>query len=124
MAAKEGSIRSTLAGRTQELGLQAITSSWNGVHLSAGPVEALVELIRYSSDFESGETCSIADFSFGKSLQENFPKETIDKILANATVSYKGKQTSVFDLTEEKNAHEALELLKDVFEKLTSPPRQ
>ncbi|MBN1952661.1 MAG: hypothetical protein JW801_15775 [Bacteroidales bacterium] len=115
--AGQGSIRSTLLAGREKFGLQAVNSSWNGVHLSAGPVEGLVELIRYNSDFESGFPLSYDDFQFGKELLDNFNPDIADKIISNVTADYKGKSESIFDLTEEKNAEEALEILREVFSK-------
>jgi nucleoside diphosphate kinase len=113
--ASEGSIRNELLKKKEDLGLTAITSSWNGVHLSAGPVEALVELVRYNSNFASGKKIDISEYKFGGQLKENFSEKQIHSILANANVEFEGKTTPVFDLTEEKNSDEALEILKKVY---------
>jgi hypothetical protein len=79
--------------------------------LSAGPVEGLVELLRYNTDFAAGKDTSIEDFAFGKALCARFSKGSVEKILANADLSVDGRMVSVFDLTEEKDAAEAIELL-------------
>ncbi len=112
--AKDGSIRKTLLDNTTVFGLTAVTPSWNGVHLSAGPIEGLIELIRYQSNFEKGQKLGPADFAFGQLLIESFGVEKTDWILTNPNVDHNGESISVFDLTEEKNATEALELLKTV----------
>jgi len=112
--AKEGSIRRELMEKKEEFGLQAINSSWNGVHLSAGPVEGLVELIRYNSDFETGKILEPNDFDFGKNLARYFNPAEIEKILNNAILEKDGKKMTVFDLTEEQNADEAVVLLKKI----------
>ncbi|MBN1598765.1 MAG: hypothetical protein JW894_10755 [Bacteroidales bacterium] len=115
--ATEGSIRKSLLNRKEEFGLQTVSSSWNGVHLSAGPVEGLLELIRYNSNFDTKEKLDIQDFAFGRLLAEVFSPDITEKILSNQTVSLNSDNISIFDLTEEKNANEAVELLKKVFRK-------
>lgn len=110
--AKEGSIRKTLLNKAMELGLGGINMSKNGVHLSAGAVEGLVELIRFNSNYENGEELKPADFQFGRQLQENFKPETVKTILVNTDIEVNGKAISVFDYTEEKDSDEAIQLLK------------
>jgi hypothetical protein len=113
--AEIGSIRRTLLENKDRFGLSNVNSSWNGVHLSAGPVESLVELIRYNSDFDNGMMLQSEDFNFGKTLASEFSTLTIQKILDNQTISFGGKNVNIYDLTEEKNSDEAIKLLKEVF---------
>jgi hypothetical protein len=108
-----GSLRNELLVNKQKFGLNEVSSSQNGFHLSAGPVEGLVELMRYGSDFSAAEIKKPADFSFGRQLLKDFSEETTGIICSNRIVSYKGNRVSTFDLTEEKNSREALELLKE-----------
>lgn len=110
--AEQGSIRRMLLENKDQYGLTAVNSSWNGVHLSAGPVEGLVELIRYNTDFDSGQRLNPEDFSFGKLLAGNFNTEKVQKIVGNSSINVDGKEISIFDLTEEKDATEAIEILK------------
>ncbi len=110
--AEPGSIRNELLINKAKYGLQNVSSSWNGVHLSAGPVEGLVELMRYNSDFESGKVQSAKDYFFGQQIASIFPIETAEKILNNPIVQYDNKQISIFDLTEEIDTDKCLELLK------------
>ncbi len=110
--AEKGSIRRELLEKKDEYGLTAVTPSWNGVHLSAGPVEGLVELLRYNSNLAENIILKPGDFAFGRMLQENFNEQEIHHILSNGKVNVNGDEISVFDLTEEKDSKEALELLK------------
>ncbi len=110
--AKPGSIRHELLLRKEMLGLEAVNSSWNGVHLSAGPVEALVEIIRYSSNFDQNKLIVPDDILFGRMLLKEFGAAVTLKFLENCTLNYEGKEYTVFDLTEEKNPDEVLKLLK------------
>ena len=112
--ADSGSIRRSFLDNKDELGLAEVGQGTNGVHLSAGPVEALVELRRYNSDFSApGGEKDFTSFSFGKSLSEAFGDKLAD-ITGNINVVVDGKSTSIFDLTEERNSDEAIALLKQV----------
>ncbi len=115
LEAEPGSIRRTLLDKRMEYGLQFVNSSWNGVHLSAGPVEGLVELIRYNSDFDSKNIVQPSDLKFGKELLAEFDIFTVKNIMENTTVAYKGIYDSIFNLTEEKNGQEAIQILKEIF---------
>jgi hypothetical protein len=114
--AKKGSLRRVFFDNQVSLGLPKISASANGVHLSAGPIEALVELQRYNSDFSDPTGIkSLADFSFGRKLLTVFEQDTIDQITGNINIHVDDKTISVFDLTEELNSDEALQVLKDHF---------
>jgi len=113
--ANPGSLRREFLEQKEALGLAEVSQGVNGVHLSAGPVEALVELKRYNSNFSDNNSITdFSDFSFGKTLKENFNKEQFDQIVNNINVTKDGKSVSIFDLTEEKDAVDAIEILKQV----------
>jgi hypothetical protein len=111
--AAPGSLRNELLVNKDKFGLKEVSASQNGFHLSAGPVEGLVELMRYGSDFTTGAIKKPADFSFGKQLLKVFSEEETGIICSNRIVLYKGNRISTFDLTEEKNSPEAIEILRD-----------
>ena len=108
-----GSLRNDLLVNRQAYGLETVSSSRNGFHLSAGPVEGLVELMRYCSDYASGKIKNMSDFVFGRKLIDHFGLLTAQRICDNEIIHYEGKRISVFDLTEEKNNEEAVKLLKE-----------
>ena len=110
-----GSLRGTFLARKDEFGLPEVGIANNGVHLSAGPIEGLIELIRYNSDFSAKNLKTAKDYPFGQKLIETFGEATTDKILSNPNVDVDGKQVSVFDLTELKDADEAVDILKKYF---------
>lgn len=112
--AQTGSIRRELLVNKENFGLKNISPSWNGVHLSAGPIEALVELLRYNSDFESKKIVTIGDFQFGKQLIKEFGETKANQLLENPTVSYNGKYESIFDLTEEMNSKDCIERIREI----------
>ncbi len=114
--AKEGSLRRELLDGKDEFGLAEVSQGVNGVHLSAGPVEALIELKRYNSNFsDDSQIKEFSSFSFGQKLAENFSADTVEKILSNPNVEVDGKAVSIFDLTEEKDSDEAIAIIKEHF---------
>ena len=115
--ANKGSLRNEFLENQMSLGLSDVSPSLNGVHLSAGPVEALVELRRYNSDFsDSASIKEFTDFSFGKQLKQVFDDELVAQITSNVNVDDHGKTVSVFDLTEELDSGEALNVLIEHFQ--------
>ena len=110
--ALEGSLRRLLMERKTELGIPEVSQSFNGVHLSAGPVEALIELHRFDSDHSTPEgEHGFTDFAFGRELIRTFG-EIPKALLNNDTLEVNGKSITVFDLTENLDSNEALLLLK------------
>jgi len=113
--AVEGSLRRLLMERKVELGIPDVSQSFNGIHLSAGPVEALIELHRFDTDHSSPEgEADFKDFSFGKELIRTFG-EIPEALLNNETLEVDGKSITVFDLTENLDSNEALLLLQKCF---------
>jgi hypothetical protein len=111
--AAPGSLRNEILARQKELGLHQVSASRNGFHLSAGPVEGLVELIRYCSNYALDQVKKPDDFLFGRQLKSVLGNENVLKSLENHLVNHHGSYIRVFDLTEEKNSEEALQLLKE-----------
>jgi hypothetical protein len=110
--ANKGSLRRAFLDNKEALGLSEVSQGINGVHLSAGPVEALIELKRYNSNFsDKSGIKEFSEFSFGETLANNFNNQ-FEKIVDNINVEVNGKPISIFDLTEEKNADEAIAILR------------
>jgi hypothetical protein len=110
--APAGSIRAELLARKDEFGLADVNQGSNGVHLSAGPLEGMVELQRFFTDHEAGKVLDWQDTAFGKQLANaGVSDDRICELAGNATVSHNGETESAFDLTEEVNASEALQRL-------------
>lgn len=110
--AAPGSLRRLLLERKDEFGIPEVSQSFNGIHLSAGPVEALIELHRFDSDHSKPEgEADYEDFSFGKELIRQFG-EIPAALLNNETLEVNGKSTTVYDLTENLDSDEAMKLLQ------------
>jgi len=101
--AADGSIRQQFLTQAEALGLGPVNQGTNGIHLSAGPLEGMVELQRFISSEE--QTLSLADTAFGKLLAEQgLDAAQIDALAANPNLEIAGAMESAFDLTEEMDA--------------------
>jgi nucleoside diphosphate kinase len=117
--AEKGSIRALLLSRQKEFALDEISANLNGVHLSAGPVEGLVELHRFTADFTQARSeTGYNRFRFAKELGKVFTTTQIENIIKNVNVRFNNENISIFDLTEEMDADSALEILQKVSDQL------
>jgi hypothetical protein len=113
--ATEGSLRHTLLERKAEFGLPEVSQSYNGIHLSAGPVEGLIELHRFDTDLSRSDLHNaFQDFSFGRALVRVFG-EIPQAVLDNVKVEVNDQLVSIFDLTEEVDSEDAVRLLEKYF---------
>lgn len=112
--AEAGSLRRLLLEGKEAFGLPEVSQSYNGVHLSAGPVESLVESLRFESDHDSGSLLDPSTLPFGRLCVEAFGCVP-ESLLHNKLVTVDGHLKSVFDLTEELDSMDAIGVLKDVF---------
>lgn len=110
--APEGSIRLAFLKGKHECGLKDVDRGSNCIHMSAGPLEGMVELKRFFSDLDSGSHINYGETAFGALLLENgFPEQKVLSLSENPDAEVGGKRQSVFDLTEEKDAVHALKIL-------------
>lgn len=112
--AKEGSLRKKLFDLFDQFGFDDISYLINSVHLSAGPVEGLVELTRFNTDFRVSNEENNTDYVFAEMLKESFTPVVTERILNNAPVVYNEEITSTFDVTEEVDSLKAIDILKNV----------
>jgi hypothetical protein len=109
--AAEGSIRSIFLQKKDALGLEDVSQGSNGVHLSAGPIEGLVELCRFSNEPITSESV-LKQHLAGTALLGTYNTSKIQDIANDAKVTHEDKQTSVFDITEDKNTQDAVDLIR------------
>lgn len=103
--ADAGSIRGTLFGDPGGFGLATVSSNFNGVHMSAGPLEGLVELARFFGG-------SLGDYSFTAELTATgVSADGVSELAENPTLEARGERGSAFDLTEGVDAEPAAALL-------------
>jgi len=109
--APQGSIRHLFLKDKDECGLKDVDRGSNCVHMSAGPLEGMVELQRFFSDMDKGAHIGLTQTAFGSLLSKVYDQDKLNKLAENPDVDAGGKKQSVFDLTEEKNASEAASIL-------------
>jgi hypothetical protein len=98
--------------RRGDLGIAVIDSMRNGIHLSAGPLEALVEIERYLSNPLSAQRFQISDANLGAELLRSLPEAEIRRLMANEPVPAEdGLQILPYDFTEERDTEETIRLL-------------
>jgi len=111
--APEGSIRRAFLNAKAECGLIDVDRGSNCVHMSAGPLEGMVELQRFFSDLDTAKIVPYDHTAFGALLLgKGFSHQKLSALAENPDAEAGGKKQSVFDLTEEKDALEALTILE------------
>lgn len=108
--AKPGSVRAELLARHRELGIAEFGAGLNGIHVSAGPVEGMIEIARY---FALAQDLTVADTAFGRLLTRQYgaTPEQLRTLAGNPNIEAGGTQVSVFDATEEKDTSDAAALI-------------
>ncbi|HEY5821702.1 MAG TPA: hypothetical protein VIT20_06990 [Propionibacteriaceae bacterium] len=102
-----GSIRGRLFTDPASFGLSSVNSNFNGVHMSAGPLEGLAELGRFYAEAK-GQT----EWGFARTLVAAGATETdVTELVENPDLEVDGERTTAFDATEGVNAGPAAELL-------------
>jgi hypothetical protein len=110
--AERGSLRQVFAQRQEDLNIPLVNKGQNGVHLSAGPLEGMVEVMRFFSENADGKELITTDTSFGRRLHASgFSEVEIDRLASNQVLEMGGRTTSAFDLTEKMDAHAAVTTL-------------
>jgi hypothetical protein len=105
--AKPSSLRGTLYADPGQYGLASVSSNFNGVHMSAGPLEGLGELDRFFGDIRP-----LSEWAFARALAAaGAGGGEIDGYLENPVLEADGRHGTAFDLTEGRNAPEAAALL-------------
>jgi hypothetical protein len=105
--AESTSIRGTLYADPAGFGLTAVNSNFNGVHMSAGPLEGLGELDRFF-----GEARPESGWAFARTLRAAGATDAdISDYLDNPVLEADGDRGTAFDLTEGVNADAAAKLL-------------
>lgn len=107
-AAAEGSLRAKFRDEWCSLGLQAEPDGQdNGVHASAGPLEALRERILWTGSSLDSDT-------FGAALASRGLSSMAGEVLENAEVELRGgRRGRIFDLLEDIDTEDALAMLSD-----------
>jgi hypothetical protein len=101
------SLRGILYADPASFGLSTVNSNFNGVHMSAGPLEGLGELDRFF-----GEVQQVTDWSFARTLAAaGASPDAVLELLENPVIETDGERGTAFDLTEGVNPEPAATLL-------------
>jgi nucleoside diphosphate kinase len=109
--AAPGSLRSDLLANQDAWGIAPVSSLRNGIHMSAGPVEAMVEIGRFLLGSDKPDE-KLTETTFGESLSAVVGVESVVRLGENASVLKGGHRASAFDATEEQDAATVLEWLE------------
>lgn len=110
--AAEGSIRRTLLEKKDKLGLADVRTATNGVHCSAGPLEAMVEYSRFFSKHAGKNPIKLVDTPFGQLLKSRgLTSKDIASLAKNPMLDSAAGETYAFNATEDKDADESADLL-------------
>lgn len=111
--AEPGSLRQQLLEKKDDLGLSEVSQGCNGVHLSAGPFEALAELCRFQGLDPTQNPDALKRFALGQQILALVPPQQAIAILNDQKMSLGGKSTSVYEATEELDTDAAIECLRE-----------
>ncbi len=111
--AEAGSIRADLRAQKEALGMKEVNQGANGVHLSAGPLEGMVELQRFFTDHDTNKALDWDETAFGARLLRKLSHDDVTRLAGNPNLEVDGKMVSAFDLTEEINADRTLDCLSE-----------
>jgi hypothetical protein len=102
------SVRGRLFADPAGFGLETVSYNFNGVHMSAGPLEGLAELNRFF-----GTEQPITTWTFAQALAAaGISDDGVSALLDNPTLEASdGERGTAFDLTEELDAADAAALL-------------
>jgi len=107
-----GSIRRTLYEKMSDFGLRGVRTATNGLHFSAGPLEAMVEYSRFFSDHANKQMLPLAETPFGRALASHgLDNKTIVALADNPFLQKGGQFNYAFNLTEEMNSDRAVHVL-------------
>ena len=107
--APSASLRGMLYRKAPSYGIPIISQNLNGVHLSAGPIEGMVEMVRFFDRIGGVE-----DTHFGQMCLRAGMDISMVRLLAdNPSIDWDGRAVTLFDATEEMEPEQALRLVCD-----------
>jgi len=111
--AAAGSFRATVLANKDKLGLPVVNKGMNGIHMSAGPLEGMVELMRFTSNRATGTNVTPEQTNFGHALlAAGGSAATLKALSENPLVDAGGKTQSAFDATELMDMKDAIATLQ------------
>jgi hypothetical protein len=110
--ATPNSIRGILYAHPNEYGFKSVTIGNNCVHLSAGPFEAMFEIVNFFGSIAGIELEKQPPLALQRMLKAGISYEQAISTLNNPQINRSGKSVDLFTATEDMNTDEAIALFK------------
>jgi hypothetical protein len=107
-----GSIRGILHQHAKEYGYDSVSIANNSVHLSAGPFEAMFEIVNFFGKIIGTELRKEPPLMLKRMLEAGIAYDQAVRVLDNPLVTLPAKSVDLFSATEDVNTSEAVELYK------------
>jgi hypothetical protein len=107
------SMRGELYKNAKDYGLKSVTVENNCMHLSAGPFEAMAEVVNFFSAITKMDIKKERPLMLKKMLSAGIDYGITIKTLDNPEIEYRSKRTDLFTATEEMDSDEAISLFKE-----------
>jgi hypothetical protein len=102
------SIRGMLYSHAAEYGFEKVDISNNCVHLSAGPFEAMSEILNFFGKLIGMDIGKVQPNMLKRMMASGITYDDAVKALDNPRFSYQGKDTDLFGATEDKDTDDAI----------------
>lgn len=106
------SIRGILYTHAQDYGFETVTIANNCTHLSAGPFEAMFEIMNFLGKIINLDIQKQPPLTLKRMLEADINYEDALRALDNPQIRYTDKATDLFTATEDMNTDEAVALFK------------
>ncbi len=110
--AMTGSLRSWLLFNKRSLGIATVDMQFNGIHLTAGPLESIAEISNWFQWIKPDQTI------MGRLLTGRITAQNLDILTSNPKVSWSGREKPLFDHTESMEPEEAATLASAIKDQL------
>ena len=107
------SIRGTLYAQAEKFGLESVSIANNGVHLSAGPFEAMFEIVNFFGKILELDPGKQPPLILQRMLEAGIDAERALSTLDNPIVTQGPKPVDLFTATEDMDTGEAVAFWKE-----------
>ncbi|EKD66101.1 MAG: hypothetical protein ACD_49C00064G0004 [uncultured bacterium (gcode 4)] len=109
------SIRWELYANKENYGMKEVNIWNNGIHMSAGPFEAIFEINNFLKDISNSAYSPEKTNLYNKMITSGITASDALNSLSNPTINIDGKETWIFDISEIKNSSDAIEIYKNKY---------
>ena len=107
------SLRGMFLTQKDALGIPQVSKGLNGLHLSAGPLEGMVELARFLSNRASGHRLDYTKTNFGAAwIRAGANAQELRDMAQNPTLMLGARAISAFDASELTDMSQAITMLR------------